>query len=167
MHLCTKFQALHPNHFKIVLENPREFHKGRMFNLAPNFQLFKILFLSHTLFKCSLPWLIRKLATRHICLPNSKFYTQINEKLSYKPREGLWKFSKISSSLELSLLISTLSKVPQSFKFFSFFSPSTKINHSSPLKESCGKKVFFNSNKKLCPRKKAHNDLSSPFKEND
>jgi hypothetical protein len=33
-----------------------------------------------------------------ICLPNSKLCTQISKTLCYKTREGLWNFSKISSS---------------------------------------------------------------------
>jgi len=32
-----------------------------------------------------------------MCLPNSKLCTQINKKLCYKTRDGLWNFSKISS----------------------------------------------------------------------
>ncbi len=56
------------------------------------------MFLSHTLFKSSLPLLIEKLATKHIYLQNSKFYTQISKKLCYKTRKGLCNFSKISSS---------------------------------------------------------------------
>ncbi len=81
-----------------MLQNPRGFHEGRKFNLAANLQSFKILFLSHTLSKYSLLQFIGKLVTRHICLPNSKLYTQISKKLCYKTRKVLWKFSKISSS---------------------------------------------------------------------
>jgi hypothetical protein len=47
------------------------------------------------------------------------------------------------------------------------FPPYTKINHSSPPKESYKNKYFQDSNKKLCPKKRAPNDLNSSFKEKE
>jgi hypothetical protein len=62
----------------------------------------------------------------------------------------------------LSLLTSILSKVLQTSNLLSFFPPSIKTNHSSPLKEGYVNKYFPDSNRKLCLGTRAPNDLNSP-----
>ncbi len=65
-----------------------------MLDLAIDLESLKILFLSYTLSRFSLLQLIRKLFTRHICLPNSELYTQTSYKLCYQTQEG---FTKVES----------------------------------------------------------------------
>ncbi len=67
-----------------------------MFNLPTDLQSLEILFLSHTLSKSSLLQFIKKLVTRHICLPNSKLFTQISKMLCNQIQKG---FTKVESSI--------------------------------------------------------------------
>jgi hypothetical protein len=50
---------------------------------------------------------------------------------------------------------------------FSLFPPFIKNSHYSPPKEIFRKNYSQNSNKKLCPEKRARNDPNSPFKEKE
>jgi hypothetical protein len=77
------------------------------------------------------------------------------------------KFLQDFKLLTLSVLSSILSKVLQTSNLLSLFPPFTKTNHSSPVLKGCGNKYSQDSNRKLCPDKKAPNDLNFPFKENE
>jgi len=81
--------------------------------------------------------------------------------------KGFVKFFKDFKLFTLSLFISILSKLLQTFNLLSFFPPYTKINHSSPPNESCVNKYSQDLNQKLCPKEKASNDLNLSFKDNE
>jgi hypothetical protein len=57
-----------------MLPNPKGFYESKKFNLVADHQSLELLFLTHMLFKSSLPYLIKKLTTRRTFLPNPKFY---------------------------------------------------------------------------------------------
>jgi len=128
-----------------VLQYSKGFHKGTKFNLAIDLQSLKIY-------------------SYHIRYPNLTYFSSLKNYLqgtfayqipSYVPKSVKGCVTKPERVCEISLkfqvpktilLTFILSKVPQSSNFFSLVTPSTKTNHSSPLKESYRNKFFQDSN---------------------
>ncbi len=82
--------------------------------------------------KLSLIYFIRKLTTRHICLPNCKLCTLTSKKLCYQTREGLWNSSKISS-FQHYFIHFYFFELRQTSSPLSLFPPSIKTHNPSPL----------------------------------
>jgi hypothetical protein len=143
-------------------------------------------------FKGSTPCLIwlwttshLKYYSYHIHYPNLVYFSSLESWLQGSPSYQIISFvakpiisyaTKLEGVCKLSLRLQAPNTIPihfHSFKtittsnLFSFFIPSTKINHSSPTKEGCENKSSQDSSWKLCSeekrKKKPPNDPNSPF----
>ncbi len=119
----------------------------------------------------------------HIHYSNLLYFSSLENWLQGSPSYQIISFvakpiisyaTKLEGVCKLSLRLQAPNTIPihfHSFKtittsnLFSFFIPSTKINHSSPTKEGCENKSSQDSSWKLCMEeiKNTSNDLNSPF----
>ncbi len=146
-----------------MLPNLKEFSKGRKFNLVVNLHSLKVLFLSYTLFKFGLQQLIRNLTTRCTFLPNIRLSTQTNKKLCYQTQEGLWSFSKISSSQHYPYSLPFFQKYYKHPIYFPSFHHLLRLIILLLPRKVVRTNIFKTQIKNYVKKKKASNDPNSSF----